>query len=110
MKAYLIDPEAEEIREAEYNGDFKEISKVLGPEVRVFDAARFNEHGDAVFVDDEGLLKQPEYFFLITGYPSPLAGRGFVLGCDLSTGESCSPSVSLRWLEENVSFLRRLQC
>lgn len=108
MKAYLIDPEKQAITETTYDGNIETIRAALGPDVHAFDAARFNEHGDAVFVDDEGLLKNSEFFFQIEGYPSPLAGRGFVLGCDMSTGESQPPSVDLDWLQDNVTFLRRL--
>ena len=108
MRAYLIDPEQRSISEVSYNGDFRKITEMLGEGVSAFDCARFNDEGDAVFVDDEGLLKEPEWLFRITGYPSPLAGRGLVLGCDMSTGESTAPSVDMEWLRDNVFLLRRI--
>lgn len=103
MKAYLINPTTKTIEPIEYNGDYKHIYAMIDADT--FDCARFNEHGDAVFVDDEGLINgKQQDFFQITGYPQPLAGKGFVLGCDMNTGESAEPHVSLEWLRENVKF------
>jgi hypothetical protein len=103
MNAYLIDPTAMTVTQVEYNGDFKVIYTLIDADA--FDCARFNREGDAVFVDDEGLINGKEQnFFKINGYPTPLAGKGLVLGCDMNTGESISPSVTLQWLRDNVMF------
>lgn len=104
-KAYVIDPEKHTVEQVEYSGDYRDIYK-LG-EFDCFDVARFNAKGDAAFVDDDGLLKNPTHFFLIAGYPQPLAGKGVVLGCD-AEGESVAPSVSLEWLRSNVGWIERL--
>ena len=92
MKAYLIDPHTETITEVEYSGDYREIYKHIDAEI--FTTAQFNKFGDTVFVDDEGLFKEEQEFFLINGYPQPLAGKGLVLGCD-EEGESVAPSITL---------------
>ena len=108
MKAYLIDPTAQTVEPVEYDGNFKSIYKFI--ECDTFDCVRFNEHGDGVFIDDEGLISGKEQrFFQIKGYPQPLAGKGFVLGCDTNTGESAEPHVSLEWLRENVVFVLPLR-
>ena len=101
MRAYLIDPEHKSVSEVDYNGDYRNIYEHIKADC--FDAAGFNNKGDAVFVDDEGLLHDPEFFFRIEGNPNPLAGRGLVLGTD-AEGESISPTVTLDWLRSNVSF------
>lgn len=108
MRAFLIDPTNQTIQTVDYNGDYRQIYEHIGAET--FDAARFNAKGDAAFIDDEGLLKQPEFFFSIQGYGDlpfghPLAGKGLVLGVD-AEGESVSPSVDVDWLWENVHFYR----
>lgn len=102
MRAYLIDAIARSIKPVEYGGNIDEIYALTGCDT--FDAARFNDKGDAVFIDDEGLLKQPHNFFMIEGYSQPLAGNGLVLGCD-EDGESIEPSVNLEWLAANVRFM-----
>lgn len=103
MKAYLIDPFARSVTETEYNGDYQTIAPAIG--ARLFTVAEFNDAGDAVFVDDEGLLAGPTAFFLIDGYPEPLAGKGLVLGLDADTGDSTAPSESLEQLTARVKWV-----
>lgn len=102
MRAILIDPFTRDITEVEYTGDIGCIYEHI--QANCFDAARFDNKGDAVYVDDEGLLKEPTHFFQIAGYPQPLAGRGLVLGVDRE-GESVSPTVSLDWVRANTTFM-----
>ena len=64
MKAYLIDPFTKTISMVEYSGDYNEIYKLI--ECDTFTCADFNEFGDTVFVDDEGLINgKDQEFFLI---------------------------------------------
>lgn len=91
--AYIIKPMDKTVQRARLHGGYKAIYKA--GEYDCFDAARFNEFGDAAFVDDEGLLKTNECdnFFQIKDYPQPLCGIGVVLGVD-EEGESVAPHVS----------------
>lgn len=99
MNAYLIDPFEKTLTEVEYNGDFREICRLI--DAQVFDLARL-PNGDAIYVDDEGLFKRNE-FFKHKGYGNPLAGKGLVLGCD-EQGDSTSPSCTLDELLDQVEF------
>jgi hypothetical protein len=92
MQAYLIDPFNKTITAVEYSGDYKQIYQHIGADL--FTAATFNDFGDSVFVDDEGLFKPDQEFFLVNGYPQPLAGKGLVLGCN-DDGDSVEPSITL---------------
>lgn len=91
LKGFLIDPEAKTIKEVTYNGDYKEISKMLGCDLYTIVTIDDQNH---LFVDDEGLLNDPKYFFRLKGYPQPLAGRGLILGYDES-GETIESSMEL---------------
>ncbi|BBF92662.1 DUF3846 domain-containing protein [Blastochloris tepida] len=103
MRAYLIDPKTFTISEVEHDGSVEDIYRLIKADR--FDAARFNDTGDAVFIDDDGLGKGPRWdFFQISGFPHPLAGRGLVLGCD-ENGDSTTPTVTREWLLEHVAFL-----
>lgn len=107
FNAFLIDPFTQTVNPVEYDGNYKSIYDFI--DAHTFDCARFNEHGDSVFIDDEGLINgQQQAFFMVRGYPQPLAGKGLVLGCNMANGESCAPSVSLEWLRENVTFMSPL--
>lgn len=102
MKAYLIDPFTQTITEVEYNGDYRNIYTHIDAEI--FTTAQFNDFGDTVFVDDEGLWKEEQEFFLVAGYPQPLAGKGLVLGCD-DEGESVEPSITIDQLRASVDWI-----
>lgn len=52
-------------------------------------------NNDVIYIDDEGLLKNPEWFFMmqLKEYSSPvLAGNGLIMGTGLE-GEGVSPGV-----------------
>lgn len=102
MKAYLIDPEARSITEVDYSGNYQHIYDLIGADA--FDCARLYPNGDAAFIDDEGLFKDPKFFWLHRYYGGPIAGRGLVLGCD-GDGESVSPQVQLSDLRNDVMFV-----
>ena len=102
MRAYLIDPRARTVSTVEYSGDYQEIYRLT--QCDTFTLVQFGEHGDGVFIDDEGLLKSgPLDFFMLEGYPQPLAGRGLVLGCD-GDGESVTPRCSVDDVQRMVAF------
>jgi hypothetical protein len=106
MQAYLIDPQSRTIKTVEHPGGIDSIYKLI--EAGTFDLARFNDKGDGIFVDDEGLLHGPVYqFFGIRGYAQPLAGKGLVLGCD-EEGNSVSPSVPFTWMRSNTFWIEKL--
>lgn len=99
MIAYLIDPQNQTVTTVGYSGqDFREIYRLIGGEV--FGMAYFNYERDHVYYRDDIAPKGPG--FSITGYGTPLAGKGLVLGQSGST--DASPSVDLQWLLENLSF------
>jgi len=99
MKAYLIDTPNRSITEVEYSGDYKHIYELI--ECSTFDCVRFDK-GDAVFVDDNGLINGPVYnFFGFKGYPNPLAGKGLILGSD-EEGETTAPSYPMSWYGDRL--------
>ena len=106
MKAFLISPEEQAITEVDYDGDYHSINKLIAADL--FDVVRLN-NSDVIFVDDEGLMKNPQHFFKLDGMTSPLAGNGLVLGTDRE-GESISPQhVSIEDLENRITFITRTQ-
>lgn len=101
MKAFFIDPFNRKVTEIDYNGDYREISKMLACDI--FTCATFNKKQDTFYVDDEGLFKANRMFFEHHGYPSPLCGFGLVLGTTPS-GDSCEPTVTLEELERDLKW------
>lgn len=105
MQAFLIDPSQKTIEPVEYTGKLEHIYRLI--EARLFAVSQFDaDTGDAVYVDDEGLLTgEPERlaFFMVDGYSQPLAGKGLVLGVD-AEGRSVAPTITLQALQERVSW------
>tara|TARA_R110002020_G_scaffold225080_3_gene435095 strand:- start:292 stop:759 length:468 start_codon:yes stop_codon:yes gene_type:complete len=88
MRAILIDAENQEIREVDYNGDWKTIAEWIGGGTRTFTTIELNPYGDTAYVDDEGLYNGADYGFIYDGYPTSIVGNALILGTDLETGES----------------------
>jgi hypothetical protein len=102
MKALLIDSKNKVVKQIEIGEHFTEISKAIDCEV--FAAPHIMHNNDTLYCDDEGLLKNPENFFLLDSYPQPIAGTGLILGCD-DEGESTDVSMSLDELSNKVTFM-----
>lgn len=102
MKAILIDVKEKVVKEVEYS-HWTEVRELL--DCDFFTAVTLNEKGDAIYVDDEGLLTlTPEsMFFSIEGNPQYLAGNGLVVGIE-ENGESKEPNVTLEEIQEKVRF------
>lgn len=105
MKAILINPFDQTVTEVDYSGDFRDIYKLI--DAQAFDVARISRM-DGIFVDDEGLLNAPTHFFEHSEYPSPLAGKGLIVGCD-DEGESQSCKTTIEEVKANVRFLNIFQ-
>lgn len=101
MKAYLIDPYEGSIEQVEYSGDYEDIYRLI--DCRYFDCVGI-DNGDTIFVDDEGLYRDNQEFFMIEGYHSPLCGKALVLGTDRK-GNSQAPKISLTKLKKMITFI-----
>ena len=110
MKAILIDSREMDVREVDIpleGGDYSQIAEAIGCEL--FTVAQYLQQDtdtpDVLFVDDEGLLHNPEHFFSFNG--QPLCGNGLILGTTYD-GDSTAPTVTtdevcamVRWLDKH---------
>jgi len=102
LTAYLIDPAERRIKEITIGDGYEEINAAIGS--RMMCVGAYLPDGDAIFVDDEGLLSdEPKDFFRITESAAPLCGKGVVLGSDRE-GESVDVKISLEELADAVSW------
>lgn len=102
---YKIDAESRKISQFNYDGSIDSIYEAGGFDC--FDVAEFNSKRDTVFVDDNGLGKYRNFFY-IEGAHQPFAGNGVVLGGPDAEGETTAPTVTLEWLRANVTFVEFL--
>ena len=101
--AFLIDPFKKECFEVECDENIEIIHSLI--ESDYFDIATINNQGDGVVVDDLGLFKPNQCFFMIYGYEYRLGGKGLVIGCDLRTGDTKKPFITFEELKHSVVWL-----
>jgi hypothetical protein len=103
MKAILIDVEKREVKIVDVEKGIDAIYAQI--KCDCFTVVTL-ENEDAIFVDDEGLLKLDENskFFFIEGYHQPLAGNGLILGTN-EEGESVDVKSDLQDIKNRVRFL-----
>ena len=85
MKGVLVDPYTRTIENVEV-GDWRDIQKHL--QCDVFSSGGYDEGGDAIYVNDEGLYDETEFWYAPDVYPYPYAGRVLFLGINRANGES----------------------
>ena len=99
MRAVYIDPYDETVSEVDYNGDYKEIYNLIN--CSTFDCVRIDDTND-MYVDDEGLLKNPNRYFKIDG--RTIAGKGLILSHN-DEGESVATNLTSEDVFKKVEFL-----
>lgn len=103
MKAYLINSELKTVTPVDYSGDYKTIYTLIGCELFDIVYAEAGGHTLSIFVDDEGLLNNPQNFFMLEGWAHPLAGNALVLGDVDEEGETLAAPDDLD-LSPKVTF------
>jgi hypothetical protein len=112
VKGILIDPFACLVTEVEHDASTIDgIYKLLSHESHPVDCftcvySGVLASGDAIFVDDEGLWKMSDRFFLFPGNPLPLAGKGLVLGSRSKDGQTTDALTPLEFIQQYTRFLR----
>jgi hypothetical protein len=101
MISYLIDPHKKKIKQVNYNGDFQSIYMHINS--GMFDVISLYQ-GESLFIDDMGLERQDQSFFIHKNYPTPIAGIGLLLGTD-ETGESIESKKSIEELQSDIVFI-----
>jgi hypothetical protein len=102
-KILVIDPAKREVRSETIKSYSPDVSRIIGGYLSAVTGFR---NGDTIYVDDEGMLKQQEHFFMFDGYPNPLAGVGVVVGREvdaLGTGSDVQTTVEdltkrIKWM------------
>ena len=102
MRAIIINPEDRTITETEIDGALKSLQQILGGLIEpVYQGLDDNHH---CYVNEEGLLYGPQFFFMFTDGHQPLAGHGVILSTTDDDGEApCT--LSLDWVKERVTFM-----
>ena len=104
MRAIKIDSISKTVSEVEID----EENSLAGMQAIVdglIEQALELENGDALFVNEEGLLLGPKWFFEIEGGHQPYAGNGVIVGTNYSTGDSIDAETPINKIKSMVKFL-----
>ena len=105
MPPYEYGPIDFGITKVEMSDEHGHIQELIGCEF--FDVVTFNEHGDGIFIDDVGAVRQDQTHKIVMGglggAPFAVYGSGLILGVDRNTGESTTPVISMDELHDKVS-------
>ena len=113
-KAILINPFNKTIEMVEYDfgGSYLQISHLIGTEecVKPLFQAIDIDGTNSIYIDEEGLYRETQAYFMWEGYHQPLQGKGLILGTDWEgEGESIPTTLSLDEVKEKVSFHDNVQ-
>jgi hypothetical protein len=108
-KAYWIDSENKSITEVE-SSSLADMRRHIGGHIEI---AFLHPNGDVLYVDEEGLLKNPEHWFRYSHRTDqPFAGNGLLVGREVEGDEypegftTLSPKTSLADFTDSVTFGR----
>ena len=106
MRAILIDPQQRTVTEIEVQGkDYTELYGIL--DCDIFTSSVRFETEDMMLIDDEGLFKEPEDFFILTqDFPAPIAGKAVILGTD-DEGDTAPCLIPLERITKQISWASR---
>lgn len=101
MKAILIDVYNKNITVVEQSG-FKDIYLHIG--CTCFNCISVDAL-NALYVDDEGLLKSKRHAFKIENFESPIMGNGLICGFDIESGDSIDTTLTVEEVTPCITFV-----
>jgi len=105
MKAILINPQQESVRNISYDGDYKSIYRII--QCTMFEAVYPFDNGDTLWIDEEGLLKESNYAFNLKAdnpkFNQTIMGSALILGTD-AEGESIECKSKVLDIAKRVNF------
>jgi uncharacterized protein DUF3846 len=102
MRAIIIDAKDRTITETDIDGSLKTLQQIVGGLIEpVYHGLDENHH---CYVNEEGLLDNPQHFFMFKNGHQPLAGNGVILASTEDTFQApCT--LPLDWVKDRVTFM-----
>jgi Domain of unknown function (DUF3846) len=102
MRAIIINAKDRTITETEIDGSLEALQQIVGGLIEpVTQGLGENHH---CYVNEEGLLNDPQHFFMFAGGHQPLAGNGIILA-ETEAGGEAPCTLPLDWVRERVTFM-----
>lgn len=104
MKAILIDVEKKEITEVEHDGSLDSTHALLKCDcITSAESHLFGPVSHTLFVDDEGLYREPPIGAFQIANGQVLSGNGLIVGAGLE-GEDISHNVNIKSISQVIRF------
>ena len=114
MRVIVINPWNQTVTEAEHNGNYRDYYRLLSGETcddgapATVDTFALADIGDPdrhiMFVDDEGLFRDPQAYFMLGGQSAVFAGRGVIARSDGGEDE-VGATLTLEQVRASVTWL-----
>ena len=114
MRVIVINPWNQTVTEAEHNGNYRDYYRLLSGEacdggapakVDTFALADIDDPDQHImFVDDEGLFRDPQAYFMLGGQSAVFAGRGVIARSDGGEDE-VGATLTLEQVRASISWL-----
>jgi Domain of unknown function (DUF3846) len=102
MRVIIINAETRTISETQIDGSLKSLQRIVGGLIQtVYDGLDDHHH---CYVNEEGLLNNPQHFFFLKDGHQPLAGNGVILA-STDDGDEAACTLALDWVKERVTFM-----
>jgi hypothetical protein len=102
MRAIIVNAKDRTITETDIVGSLRSLQQIVGGLIEPVSQGLDDYHH--CYVNEEGLLNDPQDFFMFSGGHQPLAGNGVILSSTDDGGEApCS--LPLHWVKERVTFM-----
>ena len=106
MRGILINAKANTVTEVETTGELADLYRLVEcslVQTVAVEATTFSATPHDLWVDEEGLLSDPEFFFVWDG--NPIAGNGLLLGTS-EDGDCIACDIPLDAIKQIVTFKR----
>jgi hypothetical protein len=102
MRAIIINAKDRTIIETEIDGSLETLQQIVGGLIEPVTQGLDDRHH--CYVNEEGLLNSPQYFFMFKGGHQPLAGDGVILA-ETEDGGEATCTLPLDRVKERVTFM-----
>lgn len=103
MRAIIINAEERTIHEADIDASLDSLQGIVGGLIDpVYPGLEGTDHH--CYVNDEGLLNNPQHFFMLKEGHQPLAGNGVILSTT-PDGDEAPCALPLHWVSERITFM-----
>ena len=102
MRAIVINAQDRTVAGTDIDGSLKSLQQIVGGLIEPVHDGLDDNH--RCYVNEEGLLADPQHFFMFKDGHRPLAGNGIILS-STDDGDEAPCTLPLDWVEDRVTFM-----